>query len=508
VRRVSQPMGMDIIGAIRDPRVFGQHFEGSTWDAWLAFLCALFALPMTKEQLAIYRKHTGRSAPPIEPIHEAWLVCGRRAGKSFILAVIAVFLACFKDWRPFLGPGEVGTVMVIAADRRQARTIMRYVKGLLTAVPMLKQLIVSETREGISLRNRIVIEVHTASFRTTRGYTAVSVLLDEIAFWPTDENSAEPDFEIINALKPGMATIPGAMLLCASSPYARRGALWDAHRRHYAKDGDPILVWQADTRSMNDTVPQSVVDQAMEANPSSAAAEYGAQFRADVEAFVNREVVQACVSVGTYERPPLSGTYYHAFLDFAGGSGSDSMTLAIGHKDGDTITVDALREVRPPFSPEFAVAEFVNLLKGYRIYTVEGDAFGGEFAREPLKKRGIQYALAKTPKSELYAHYLLPMLNSGRVDLLDHTRSIQQIVGLECHTARAGRDKIDHAPGGHDDLANAIAGLVARVGGGGFDISMRWVSGPALDETPEDPAEQQERVNKLIEALKKGEKIF
>jgi hypothetical protein len=44
-----------------------------------------------------------------------------------------------------------------------------------------------------------------------------------------------------------MATIPGAMLLCASSPYARRGALWDAHRRHFGKDGDPILVWQADT---------------------------------------------------------------------------------------------------------------------------------------------------------------------------------------------------------------------------------------------------------------------
>ena len=154
------------------------------------------------------------------------------------------------------------------------------------------------------------------------------------------------------------------------------------------------------------------------------------------------------------------------------------MTLAIGHKDGTVVVVDALREVKPPFSPEFAIAQFASLLKGYRIYRVEGDAFGGEFAREPFKKFAISYQVAKKPKSDLYAHHLLPMLNSGRVDLLDHSRAIQQIVALECHTARAGRDKIDHPPGGHDDLANAIAGLVARVAGGGYNASGDWISRP------------------------------
>jgi hypothetical protein len=58
-----------------------------------------------------------------------------------------------------------------------------------------------------------------------------------------------------------MSTIPDAVLLCASSPYARRGALWNAHSRHYGQDGDHVLVWQADTRSMNPSVPQSYIDQ-------------------------------------------------------------------------------------------------------------------------------------------------------------------------------------------------------------------------------------------------------
>ena len=187
-------------------------------------------------------------------------MCGRRAGKSFILACVAIFIACFRDWRPHLGPGESGTVMIIAADRRQARVIMRYCLGLLKSVPMLKQLIDSETRESIALRNRVAIEVHTASFRSTRGYTIIAALLDEVAYWPTDEASAEPDIEVINAVRPGMATIADAMLLCASSPHARKGALWSAYAKHYAKDDDPILVWQAPTRDMNSTVPQSYID--------------------------------------------------------------------------------------------------------------------------------------------------------------------------------------------------------------------------------------------------------
>ena len=184
---------MNILQALDDPKVFAQHFRGSTWDVWRVFLAALFALPMTPEQLAIYNKFTGRSTAPTSPLHEAFLVCGRRSGKSFILATIAVFLAAFKDWRPFLGPGEVGTIMIVAADRRQARVIMRYVTGLLKSVPMLAQLIESETRESITLRNRVVVEIHTASHRTTRGYSVLAALLDEVAFFQTDELSAEPD---------------------------------------------------------------------------------------------------------------------------------------------------------------------------------------------------------------------------------------------------------------------------------------------------------------------------
>jgi phage terminase large subunit-like protein len=180
---------MNILQAVRDEKVFAPFFRGSTWESWVVFLLALFALPMTEAQLEIYKQHTGRHTPPAAPHREAWLCIGRRGGKSFILACIAVFLACFRDWRKFLAPGEAGTVMIIAADRRQAPVIMRYCAGILQSVPMLKRQIENITRETVTLKNQIVIEVHTASFRTTRGYTIVAALLDEIAYWPTDENA-------------------------------------------------------------------------------------------------------------------------------------------------------------------------------------------------------------------------------------------------------------------------------------------------------------------------------
>jgi hypothetical protein len=107
--------------------------------------------------------------------------------------------------------------MVIARDRRQARGVFRYVRALLIRVPLLAQLVEREGRDTFDLSNGVTIEIATASFRSVRGYTLVAGLLDEIAFFPTDD-AADPDYEIIDALRPGMATLPGAMLLCASSP--------------------------------------------------------------------------------------------------------------------------------------------------------------------------------------------------------------------------------------------------------------------------------------------------
>jgi len=452
---------MNIIQIMTDANLFGPAFGNQvTWRAWRVFLRAVFGLPMSVEDTAIFERHTGRTRPPTAPAKEAWAICGRRGGKSRIAATEAVYLACFRDYRSILAPGERGTLPIIAADRRQARNVFRYVNGLLNGCPMLAGLVASRTAESVELTNGVTIEVHTASFRSIRGYTVIGAVCDEIAYWRSDD-SANPDREILAALRPAMATVPGALLVAISSPYARRGVLWDAYRRSYGQDGD-VLVWQAPTRAMNPLVPEHFIAEAYEADEASAAAEYGAEFRRDIESFIPRETVEACVVPGRFELPRRWDAYYAAFVDPSGGS-ADSMTLAIAHRESDgTAVLDALREVRPPFSPDAVVQDFAALLRSYSIAQVMGDRYAGEWPRERFAAHGITYQACEKPKSELYA-LLLPMLNSRKVALLDHPRLVSQLCALERRTAWAGRDSIDHPPGGQDDAANAVAGAVAAL---------------------------------------------
>ena len=113
----------------------------------------------------------------------------------------------------------------------------------------------------------------------------------------------------------------------------------------------------------------------------------------------------------------------------------------------------------PPFSPDQVVSDFSNLLKGYRISTVTGDRYAGQWVSERFRAHGIECSQAAKPKSDIYRDFLA-VLNSGGVELLDNPRLKMQLIGLERRTARGGRDSIDHAPGANDDVANAVAGAV------------------------------------------------
>jgi hypothetical protein len=451
-----------IIDVTNDPALFGSWFKDrASWAAWFTFLRALFGLELDEAGLELFRQCTGRNEPSPSGYLEVSLIIGRRGGKSLILALIAAYLACFYNWAPYLTGGERATIMVIAADRRQAGVIFKYLKAFLS-IPPLAGMIARETADTIDLSNSVTIEIQTASFRTIRGRTVVAALADELAYWMQDDGSANPDTEIVAALKPAMATIPGAMLLKASSPYARRGVLWNDYRRHHGKDESTTLVWQAATRVMNPSVPQSFIDAAYEDDPQNAAAEYGAEFRSDIEAFISREAIDAVTIVGRHELPPMHFVdSYVAFVDPSGGS-SDSMTLAIAHREGRAI-LDAVREVKPPFSPESVVMEFAMLLKMYGIKTVVGDRYAGEWPRERFSVHGITYECSEKPKSDLYRD-LLPLINSGQVELLDHPKLAAQLCSLERRTARGGRDTIDHPPGAgassHDDVANCCAGVL------------------------------------------------
>ena len=99
------------------------------------------------------------------------------------------------------------------------------------------------------------------------------------------------------------------------------------------------------------------------------------------------------------------------------------------------------------------------MLSTYRISTVTGDRYGGEWPREQFRKYGVTYELSDKPKSDIYLN-MLPLLNSRRVSLLDDPKLIHQLSSLERRTSRARGATRSIIPHSHDDLANAAAGAL------------------------------------------------
>jgi hypothetical protein len=167
--------------------------------------------------------------------------------------------------------------------------------------------------------------------------------------------------------------------------------------------------------------------------------------------------VQECT--GTYTARPFDSSHkYYGFVDPSGGS-EDAFTLAISHREGDSIYVDAVFAKHPPFSPSSATEEFARLLQSYRIGYVTGDRYAGEWPREQFRRHGIEYRISPKTKSELYQN-LLPLLNSSRVILPKSDLLVKQLVGLQRRVSAAGKETIDHGKRktDHDDVANACAG--------------------------------------------------
>lgn len=452
---------MNIIEALDDPNLFAPWFQGATWNAWRAILKGAFALPMSAEEITFFRSVADRD-PPTEQVQELWIVAGRRGGKDSIASVIAANAAALFRESGQLRPGERALAMCLATDRDQAKIVLNYCRAYFTDIPLLQGMVERETAFGFELSNKIDIAVSTSNFRAVRGRPVLCAILDEVAFW-RDDNSATPDEEVYRAIKPGLATMPGSMIIAISSPYRKSGLLHKKYKDHYGKPGK-VLVVQAPTALLNPTIDPEIIAEALAEDPAAARAEWLAEFRDDISAFVSQEAVDACTSPDVLERPRVDGVKYSGFIDPSGGS-SDSMTLAIGHsqpsedKKHSIAVLDAIREVRAPFSPDDAVAEFAALLKSYGIRSARGDRYAAEWCRESFKKAGIEYRPADLSKSEIYRD-LLPRLNSGEIDLLDNQRLISQLLGLERRTARGGRDSIDHPPGGKDDVANAAAGCL------------------------------------------------
>jgi hypothetical protein len=484
-----------IDAAIGDKHLLGAALGGNpkTWSTWRIILKAAFGLSLNEAELATFASVAGSRTPPTKRVRELWAVCGRRSGKSRIAAACAVYIACFTKHK--LAQGEVGVVLCLAASQDQAQVVFRYMLAFLESSPILKQEIVSSNKSEIVLRNGVVLSVHSTSFRTIRGRTLLGCIFDECAFW-RDEASAVPDIETYRAVLPSLATTQG-LLIGISSPYRRTGLLGAKYRDFYDVSSDEVLIVRGATATFNPTLSEETIATQMQADPVAGASEWLAEFRSDLSSFLDDETVDAAIDHGRpLELPPRPGASYEAFTDASGGSGKDSYTLAIAHREGDLFVIDCLRGTQNgvSFDPQSTTEEYAQLCKQYRCHRVTGDYYSAGWVTGAWQKAGISYTVSDIPKSQIYLESL-PLFNRNVVRLPDHPRLLRELRLLERQTHRTGKDSVDHPRNGSDDFANSVCGCL-RVLSNPCNATLSWLwigGGPNAQSDAKREAEEWQR---------------
>jgi hypothetical protein len=446
---------VNILQALASPHLFGnlEPFRDlTTWRAWIVFLKAVYGLPMTATELEIFRERTGRTRPLPNGYSEAVAIVGRQSGKSQIAAMIAVYEAT-----RVAGRGTYA-VLVCQDERAALRTLFRYATEPFEASRTLHAAVVSRTANTIELETGVSIAAYPCRPAAIRGLRSRAAICDELAFFRSSEGYAT-DIEMLRALRPTLATT-GGKLIVLSSPYGSTGALWDLHRRHFSKDS-ATLVWTASAPEMNPSLPADYLARMAEDDPEAYRSEVLGEFRAGVTALIDAEALAACVVSDRRELLRREGVRYLAHVDPSGG-GKDAFALAIGHRDHARVIVDVVRAWHSK-NPEGMVAEAADLLRRYGVSSVRGDRYSAEWSREAFRKHGIAYQWSELDKSALFLE-LLPIINSGAIELLDDDQLLRELRGLERRRGSSGRDRVDHRPGEHDDRANVVAGVAHAVG--------------------------------------------
>ncbi len=474
---------MTIIESLRDARMLGalpKFADLSTWKAWLVFLCAIYGLPFgdlhglvtEDEALTIFCACTGRTryAPPPSGYAVPVAIVGRQAGKDAIAATIVAHEAVSAAPSP---DGTERYALLLAQDQRSSvRTIFSTTVAPFDRVAAFKAMVPSDWRamwrkarraDSLRLSNDVVVAAYPCRPSSVRGVRAVVAVLNEFDFYRSaDGHSTATD--MVAAVRPTLATT-GGKLVILSSPYFADGPLANLHQKYFGRDdSDDVLVWQASAPTMNPTLPADYLRRMEQDDPEAYRSEVLGEFRAGVSVFFDAAALDACVDRGVRERMPVAGVRYAAGFDASGGR-SDAAALSIARLEGST-PVEVVARVWPaPHNPAGVIAEACDELRRFGLTDVRGDKYAGEFVAEQFRLHGIRYVPLEQDRSQLYLA-LLPLVTAGQVRLLDTPETLRELRGLERRRSSAGRDRVDHRAGAHDDRANALAAAIVTLGPG------------------------------------------
>ena len=419
------------------------------------------------------------------------LICGRRAGKTTLSALISLLFAIKTNWSDYLQTTPFATVLILSHTREFSTEFLDIIKKFVNDSPILKRLLSKNRKQTASAMNldvpfivkgrivysRVQIKVATASSKSTRGVAACAILCDEIAFWNLDETMVETDDKIVKALRPAMLQFgKKAIFLKLSSPSTQQGVLYKEYIS-FGKDQLPpsYAVFKVPTWSMNSIIPDEEIIEDYKYDPDGFEVEYGANFQDAIAGFLSPHCIDTCITSGIDFVGPRTETGIKYFATIDSGFKKDLYTFSIVSYDGSGQMVQHVAKGwkgtrKKPVKIEDTARYIQQCLKQYPVAKVKADQYAYPGIKEMYDKYDI--TTEETPHTATFRRKIYQTLkvaiNNMKVKLLDHkiqTKELKELIAEKTSASGRSAEKVYHPKHGSDDFTDALANCVFQAMG-------------------------------------------
>lgn len=474
---------------IKDKRLMSSRWESLSEPQQVA-LQSLYGLPIEQSEMDIWNAQQGGAnfddlgyvkeiTKQIEYIpkkySEAWMVVGRRGGKTDKFAsTIVAYEACFGGHEEFVTRGQKAFIFQVAQDLRNAQHALHFIFAAIEESPVGKTLLDGPpVRDEIRLKNNIIIKCVPCTLKAVRGFACPVSVFDEVGVWYQESDSANPDYEIYRAIKPAQIQFPNRLMVGISSPYNKSGLLYKYYEAGTDGKNAPfsdrkqfrnIIVIHSPTASMgNKLVTKESLEEERDRDAKAFERECLAVFQDSISGFLDGKLLREAISMNVLEREPLPDRYsYVASIDPA--FKHDAFGFTVFHLDEDgNVVQDCVRRYKPlkgrPLNPDAIFSDIEPILRSYGIVVIYSD----QYHLESLQQLAMRYGFViegvpfkATNKAAIYGS-MQQLLGQHRLKLLDHSECLKELRMLEKKLTQGGVVQISAPSGQYDDLAAVTA---------------------------------------------------
>jgi phage terminase large subunit-like protein len=390
------------------------------------------------------------------------VLAGRRSGKSTrVCAPVAIYEACIAHHD--IPKSERGVVLIVAPHERQARLTFNVIRSKLEQSRVLAKMITNiragQVESEIQLVNNIDILVAAANARHVRGSNIVAAFPEEGCFFRDSETGNYTLGEIINALRPGMLTLPDSKLIRVSSPWIKAGPMWEDYK--FRGERPDTLSWKLPSWEMNPALPEKELAAERVRDEAYFLREFGCEFVEAANVLLPADLVDAAVMRGVPEFPPKPGVLTVCGLDPS--SKGDDFAEAYAYTFEGRIYLAKARAWRAPGRGKYidynvVLPQVIATMKHYGAPKAYSDQVSAAAIDAELRKAGLQFEQSTSYGTKATGKFqtLRSKIISGQVVLPDQAELITQLKRLEEILAEGGRSTVE-ARQGKDDLAIACA---------------------------------------------------